>query len=52
MPISKYFGGHGAAVKRDLQKKYGKNWEEHFYAIANAKGQNPHRSIATKGKKK
>ncbi len=41
MPIKEYFGGNGERVKAQLQKKYGKDWEHHFYAIANAKGQNP-----------
>jgi hypothetical protein len=51
MPISKYFGGHGKEVQAQMKRKYGADWERHFYAIANAKKQTP-KSIATKGKKK
>jgi hypothetical protein len=42
MPISKYYGGHGAEVMRDMKKRYGaEKGERVFYATANKRGQTP-----------
>lgn len=41
MPISKYFGGHGAEVASNMQKQYGNRWKEVFYATANKQKQAP-----------
>lgn len=36
MPLSKYFGGHGASVMKDMQAKHGKKAGERiFYATVN-----------------
>ena len=36
MPISKYYGGHGASVMRKMKERYGaKKGERVFYATAN-----------------
>lgn len=51
MPISKYFGGHGSKVMKDMKARYGsKKGKSVFYATANARHQKPGQSIATKGK--
>lgn len=41
MPISKYYGGHGEEVMRDMRKRYGERAEEVFYATANKRDQKP-----------
>lgn len=42
MPLSKYFGGHGAQVMADMQKKNGeKDGKSEFYATANKQDQAP-----------
>lgn len=38
MPLSKYYSGHGEEVARSMKKKYGKRWQQVFYATANKKG--------------
>lgn len=36
MPLSKYFGGHGASVMKDMKKRYGAaKGERVFYATSN-----------------
>lgn len=35
MPISKYFGGHGEEVMRNMRKQYGDRAERVFYATSN-----------------
>jgi hypothetical protein len=36
MPLSKYYGGHGAQVMRSMKSRYGaKKGEAVFYATAN-----------------
>lgn len=36
MPLSKYFGGHGAQVMRDMVRRYGKKkGKEVFYRTVN-----------------
>lgn len=53
MPISKYYGGHGSQVMKDMKSRYGKKaGERAFYATANKRHQKPGQSIATKGKGK
>lgn len=44
MPLSKYFGGHGAEVMKKMKDKYGeKKGESVFYATANKeKGEKEH----------
>jgi hypothetical protein len=42
MPISKYFGGHGAEVMKSMKKgKSDKAAKREFYATANARNQGP-----------
>lgn len=42
MPISKYYGGHGSDVMKNMTKRYGtKKGKQVFYATANARKQNP-----------
>jgi hypothetical protein len=42
MPISEYFGGHGAKVKKSMEEQYGKEKGERvFYATAKKKGKEP-----------
>jgi hypothetical protein len=42
MPISAYYGGHGAKVLKDMKRRYGeKKGERVFYATAKARGQEP-----------
>ena len=40
MPLSKHYGGKGEKVARDMKKRYGKNWEEVFYATENKRKKN------------
>jgi hypothetical protein len=38
MPLSKYFGGHGEKVMKDMKKKHGdKKGKSIFYATSNKK---------------
>lgn len=38
MPLSKYFGGHGPEVMRDMKSKLGERaGESRFYATVNAR---------------
>lgn len=38
MPLSKYYGGHGEEVMRDMKERYGEErGEEIFYATENEK---------------
>lgn len=46
MPLSKYFGGHGAEVMEQMKKKHGKRAEEVFYRTVNKR-----KSIAGGSKK-
>jgi len=40
MPISKYYGGHGAQVMKKMKEKYGEDkGESVFYATANKQKQ-------------
>lgn len=42
MPVSKYYGGHGEEVMRDMKRRYGKKRGERvFYATANKHGKKP-----------
>jgi len=41
MPLDAYFKGHGRQVAEQMKKRYGADWQRHFYAIANAKGMTP-----------
>jgi hypothetical protein len=41
MPISKYYGGHGEEVMRNMKKQYGARAEEVFYATANKRKKRP-----------
>ena len=51
MPISKYFGGHGREVMREMKKKYGaKKGEQVFYATENKMKKAPKNKKAAKGK--
>ena len=39
MPLSKYYGGSGEKVMKDMKKRYGeKKGESVFYATANKRG--------------
>lgn len=50
MPISKYFGGHGPSVMRELKAKHGAEAGERiFYATANARRQAPTKRKMRKG---
>ena len=50
MPLSKYFGGHGAEVMASMRKTYGaKKAKQVFYATANSKAES---RTANKEKKK
>ena len=51
MPISKYFGGHGEQVMRDMKAKHGaKGGERVFYKTANARKQKPKKGSILRGK--
>lgn len=42
MPVSEYFGGHGAEVLKNMRKQYGeKKGTSVFYATANKEGETP-----------
>jgi hypothetical protein len=48
MPLSKYYGGHGAEVMRKMKGKYGDDKGERvFYATAN-KGKKRKNTVATR----
>lgn len=49
MPLSKYFGGHGQQVMKDLKAKHGsKAGERIFYATANKRKGKSRRAVARK----
>lgn len=49
MPISKYYGGHGSEVMKNMKKQYGdKKGRSVFYATANKRGVSPSKSFLKK----